>query len=352
MSRSLVIVNFHSAELTRQAIESARHASVTPLQVIVVDNSLDRDEQKRLSVIEADRVIVSDTNSGYAGGINQALPHCTGDSIVISNPDVRFGPAAIDRLIEALQGDVAVSGPKFVWDEAGNWLLPPAEMAGRWSKESELLALRSRRWRALRSRRRLRRRITFWRMEGPAHVPALSGAVMALRRELFDQIGTFDERFPLYFEEIDFMRRARKAGRSLIYEPRSVCRHLYNQSGALNPESENLFLQSELAYHEKWSGRSFAGRLVRARGGRRGNVELPLVSGKVVLPPGVAPESILIELSPLADFSTAVGHFPREREVDVPPEVVASYGGESLYVRMVSLRKLKTLFAGRLAVRR
>jgi GT2 family glycosyltransferase len=352
MSRSLVIVNFHSAELTRQAIESARLSSDAPLQVVVVDNSLDRDEQRRLSLAGADRVIISPANSGYAGGINQALPHCTGDSIVICNPDVRFAPAAIDRLTAALEGEVAISGPKFVWDEAGDWYLPPAEMAGRWSKESELLALRSRRWRALRSRRRLRRRIAFWRLSAPAAVTALSGAVMALRSELFDQVGRFDERFPLYFEEIDFMRRARQAGRSLLYEPRAVCRHLYNQSGALNPESGNLYLQSELAYHEKWSGRSFSRRLERAGRSRPKSVELPLVSGRVVIPDGVAPETVLIELSPLADFTTAAGHFPRAREVDIPAEVIGGFGGETLYVRMVSLETLKTLSAGRLVVSR
>ena len=124
---SLLVVNYHSAALAVEAIRSARAASASPsLQVVVVDNSEDPREAEALRRI-ADRVIVPDRNRGYAGGINAGRPACEGDVIIVANPDVVFSPGSIDRLVEPLEGRVAVTGPALFWDDAHEWFLPPGD---------------------------------------------------------------------------------------------------------------------------------------------------------------------------------------------------------------------------------
>ena len=59
----------------------------------------------------ADALIVSTTNRGYAGAINDGRRACAGEAIIVCNPDVTFAPGAIDALVAALDGDVAVAGP-------------------------------------------------------------------------------------------------------------------------------------------------------------------------------------------------------------------------------------------------
>lgn len=325
-SRSLLVVSYRSAALTADAIRSARAASSVPLQAVVVDNSCDAAEAEALRGV-ADVLVVSDRNRGYAGGINLGRRSCDGDVLIVSNPDVVFAPRAIDELAEQ---DAAVAGPAFFWDDEHRWLLPPADLHTGRDKAGEVLASRSAHWRARRDRRRFFERVAFWELAAPARVRALSGAVLAIRTKDFDDIGGFDERFALYFEETDFLRRITQRRRPIVYVPAAKCRHLYNQSaGQVAGEAAARYAESERRYLEKWNGPFVARTLKRLE---RAVVVDAIAEGVLELP---RTESVIVEASPLASFDTAAGHFPRERTIALPPEVRSSFRGEALYLRAV-----------------
>src|SRR5205085_9388106 len=136
---SLLIINYRSAELAVGAIRSARAAATSALQVVVVDNSCDAREADALRG-QCDSLIVSSTNRGYSGAINDGRRACTGDVILVSNPDVTFAPGALDQLSAALIDDVAVAGPALFWDDAHEWFLPPSELHTGREKIDEVLA--------------------------------------------------------------------------------------------------------------------------------------------------------------------------------------------------------------------
>jgi N-acetylglucosaminyl-diphospho-decaprenol L-rhamnosyltransferase len=208
---SLVVVNYRTARLAADAVRSARATTSSPVHVVIVDNSCDAAEADALRS-QADHLLVAPSNLGYAGAINAARPHCRGDIAILANPDVVFFDGAIDRLAAALADpEVAVAGPALYWDDARQWILPPSDLHTLRGKIDEVLASRLGAWRTRRSRRRLRRRLAFWALAEPKRVPAISGAVMAIRLRDFDDVGGFDERFVLYFEETDFLRRAASA---------------------------------------------------------------------------------------------------------------------------------------------
>jgi GT2 family glycosyltransferase len=320
-SVSLLVINYRTSALAEDAIATARAASSRPLQVIVVDNSVDAAEANALRTV-ADAVIASPRNLGYAAGINSGRRLCDGDLIVISNPDVRFGEQSIDRLVEA---NAAVAGPALFWDGAHRWMLPPAELHTRMEVIDRVLATRSRAWARRRERRRFLERVAFWSVDQTTRVSALSGAVMAIRASAFDAARGFDERFPLYFEENDFLRRVKG---DVVYVPSARCHHLYNQSAGRSSEAASLYAQSELLYLQKWGG-AFAKRF-------EGNLE------SVAVPEGGESDDIVLEASPLADFETAAGRFGSDI-TDVSDDIWSTYRGDVLYLRAVDRRTGRVL---------
>jgi Predicted glycosyltransferases len=332
-TRSLLVVNYRSASLALDAISTARASSSEPLQAVVVDNSVDASEVELLRGA-ADVVIAAPRNLGYAGGINLGRRACGGDIVIVSNPDVRFGASAIDRLVEA---DAAVAGPALFWDDGHKWMLPPAELHSTSEVVDRTIASRSRRWARGRDRRRFLARVAFWSRVHSVHVRALSGAVMAIRADAFDKVGGFDERFKLYFEENDFLRRVRG---DVVYVPAARCRHLYNQSAGGSAEAAVLYAQSELQYLRKWGG-AFAKRCERRSDSpvRRFDGESRTGESDLRFDPG----AIVIEASPLASFETAAGHFADQTRADVPDDIWRAYRGSALYLRAVDRRTGRVL---------
>jgi GT2 family glycosyltransferase len=320
-SISLLVINYRSASLAADAIRTARASSSQPLQVVVVDNSCDSEEAESFRTI-ADVVIASPRNLGYAGGINAGRRACDGDVIVVSNADVRFGDDAIDRLAEV---DAAVAGPALFWDDAHQWMLPPADLQTRREVIDRVLASRSRAWARKRGRRRFFARVAFWSFDRPSRVRALSGAVMAIRASAFDAAGGFDERFTLYFEENDFLRRVRG---DVVYVPAARCRHLYNQSAAGSDEAASRYAKSELLYLRKWDG-AFAKRFEK----RGESSVLPSAQSRTGESDLRSDLRLVIEASPLASFETASGHFGSA--ADVTDDIWSAYRSDVLYLRAV-----------------
>jgi len=326
---SLLIVNYRSAPLAAEAIRTAREGTREPLQVIVVDNGCDEADALRPF---ADIVITPPRNLGYAGGINLGRRSCEGKTLIVSNPDVKFAPGALDRLHGVLDEKTAVAGPALYWDDAFEWILPPADLDTTLEKLDQVLASRSRRWFEQRDERRIRRRLAFWSLKDVTEVRALSGAVMAIRAEDFDAAGGFDERFQLYFEEIDFLRHMAALGKRIVYVPDAKCRHLYNQSAGQDSTAAGAaYARSELQYLEKWSG-PFAARALK-RLERVPSIPEPM---RWEGPIAIESDHVLVEVSPLPSFTTAAGHFPRTKSVDLPPEVRSTVR-QPLYYRVRSI---------------
>lgn len=318
-SRSLIVVNYRTSSLALDAIRSARAASSEPLQVIVVDNSENAAEAEALRAA-CDVLLVPPRNLGYAAAINLARRSCDGDLLIVSNPDVVFGQNAIDLLDEA---NVPVAGPALFWDSGFEWILPPSDLYTTAERFDAALASRLRMWAGARDRRRFRRRLNFWSLTNTTRVDAISGAVMAIRATHFS---AFDERFFLYFEETDFIRRAGEA----CYVPQAKCRHIYNQSAADSIDAARYYTESERKYLEKWSG-TIATRVIKAME-RPPRLASPDFSDDLIT---IDRDDVIVEASPLVMFDTAAGHFPKRGAVDVPAEVWRAYRAEALYLRVV-----------------
>lgn len=322
-SGSLIVVNYRSASLAIEAIRTARAATGGALQVIVVDNSVDPAEADALRS-HADVLLTPDANLGYGAAINRARAQADGDYLLAANADVRFGEHSIERLLDS---GADVAGPALFWDDAFTWCLPPSDLHTAADALDTAIASRWPRWQRSRDRQRTGKRLAFWSLTRTTPMPVISGAVMAIRRSVFDRLGGFDERFHLYFEEIDILRRLRTG---IAYVPEARCRHIYNQSAAVSTSAAAEYARSEMEYLTKWSGGRVARLIKRLEKPRRPISAEPLQGDIPIDRP-----SVVIEASPLPSFETAAGHFPHAATVTIPPEVWTAYRSEVLYLRLV-----------------
>ena len=319
--RALILINYRSSSLALDAIRSARAASAEPVQVVVVDNTVDSQEAAALRGV-CDVLLTPSRNLGYAAAINLARRSTEAELLIVSNPDVVFDAGAID----ALDIGVPVAGPALFWDRALTWRLPPSDRYGTAERLDAAIASRNRGRALARDRRRFRHRVAFWTATSTSRQPAISGAVMAIRAEAFDDAGGFDERYFLYFEETDFLRRVP----AVWHVPAARCRHLFNQSAAGSDEAARHYAESERKYLERWSGK-LATRVIKSLERHAAPPGEDFMEGRILLDR----DDVVIEASPLPSFETAAGLFPAGREVEIPSEVWSTYRQEVLYFRVV-----------------
>jgi GT2 family glycosyltransferase len=244
MKLLIVIVNYRTADLTIDCLRSLRD-QVDENRVVVVDgDSGDGSARKICGAIEKNgwrgwaTILPLEHNGGFAFANNAAIrPALSGAQpptyVLLLNPDTILRPGAVDWLLQFMEAHpkVGIAGSRLEGTDG-----TPHQSAFRFPGVlSELesgtrIALVS--W-------LLRSRLV------PLPVPAdacevewVAGASMIVRRELFEAIGLLDERYFMYFEEVDFCLRARKAGWPCWYIPQSRVVHMVGQSSGVTDASQ------------------------------------------------------------------------------------------------------------------
>ena len=310
---SLVLVAYRSSAVGADAVASFRREAaqlgVTP-EVVIVDHSEDPEEAACLRSLEPEKLLLL-PNRGYSAGINAGVAASTARVVVAGNPDVVFEDGAVAALLRALDGGWDVVGPQFV---LAGFLFPPAEVQTPWEEVRRWLASRSRLFWSRHFHRELRRWRRVWEAREPVALPAVSGALLAFRRETFDRVGRWDEGFFLYFEENDWLRRAAAGGLRTAQVPSA--RVVHGWGHAADPVGmTGHFLRSRRRFLRTHFGTR--GRLVAGLRATRSPLRpQPLPEGGVSLPAGellwlLSPTSLGF---PAAGFAGTAASFLRALE--------------------------------------
>lgn len=205
LDASVVIVNYNSGDRLGRLLDALTDAAH---DVCVVDNA-SRDGSARSAVRDGVRLIPNPRNVGFAGAANAGAQEAAGAWILFLNPDVHPAPGDLDALLREIPADAGAVAPLQV-DERGH---PRPESGGHAPSLARFSAwaVIPRRWRGDR---------------GPWLAPPfpaddvdldwISGAALAVRREDFESLGGFDERFFLYQEDVDLCERLRERGRRVV----------------------------------------------------------------------------------------------------------------------------------------
>jgi N-acetylglucosaminyl-diphospho-decaprenol L-rhamnosyltransferase len=243
----IVVVNYRSANFTIDCLGSLapeidRARCVT--QVVVTDNASGDGSADRIeaAIRENDwgrwaTFQALDRNGGFAYGNNAAIrPHLESSDppryVFLLNPDTIVRPRAIEALVDFMEEhpDVGIAGSRLE-DPDGT----PQRSAFRF--HSILGELEGGMSLGLVSKALAHKVVAPAIPPDRCPIDWVAGASMLIRREVFDAIGSHDESYFMYFEEVDFCLRARRAGWPCWYVPESRVVHLVGQSsGVTDPK--------------------------------------------------------------------------------------------------------------------
>lgn len=216
---SIIIVTWNGLHHLQKYLPSVISSEYEHFEIILADNhSGDGSAEWVEKNYPQVRIVKLDDNYGYCGGNNRAVPYAKYDKLIFLNNDVRVEKDWLGHLAGTFKDrDVAAAQPKLLADQepdhfeyagaAGGFLdkygFPfcrgrifdyVEQDQGQYEEESDI----------------------FW----------ASGAALAVRKDLFTELGGFDEDFEFHMEEIDLCWRLHDAGYRIRYMPKSVVYHL------------------------------------------------------------------------------------------------------------------------------
>jgi N-acetylglucosaminyl-diphospho-decaprenol L-rhamnosyltransferase len=212
-----VIVNWNAGSLLRECLAALDCSTIAPvLRVVVIDNASTDGSAEGL---RADRlcleVLLNKDNRGFAAACNQGAKRGTGPWLLFLNPDVRVEPDTVEGAVGYLdKPDNSTVGI------VGIQLLDVNGQVSRSCARTPTVA-------ALLARTMFLDRICpalvrshfleEWDHCDTRRVDQVMGAFLLVRRALFEQLGGFDERFFLYYEDVELCLAARRAGWKVVY---------------------------------------------------------------------------------------------------------------------------------------
>lgn len=260
MDISFIIVNYKSARLARNCIQSIIESDTAGLsfEIIVVDNASNDGIASVLKEYFSDITLVeSSVNRGYGAAANLGIERARGDFLVVLNPDTRLLDASIKTLYDFMvrNSRVGLIGPQL--------MNPDGSLQHTRCRYPQFLMPVYRRTPLQRMPAVAKKIDRFLTKDLPydQSMPAdwLFGAVLALRREVVERIGGFDERFFLAFEDTDLCRRVREGGWEVWYCAESTVIHYPHRfSGsehwltALLKKNTRIHIASWLKYFWKY----------------------------------------------------------------------------------------------------
>ncbi|MFN0072977.1 MAG: glycosyltransferase family 2 protein [Chloroflexota bacterium] len=251
---SVIVVSWNTRELLRRCLASVT-ASRVPLEVLVVDNaSTDGSPEMVRREFPRARLMANANNLGFGRANNQVLPSVLGTYVLLLNPDAELESGALERLLAVLEQrpEVGVVGPLVVSTDGSvqSTRRRFPTVSTTFVESTIIQPLLPSTHPLLRSYYVLDRAD-----QEPQDVDWLVGACLLVRKVAIDQVGGFDPRFFMYFEETDWCRRFGQAGWSIVFEPSARVRHLGGQSSDQAPLRRVCeFNESKCRYVRKWHG--------------------------------------------------------------------------------------------------
>ena len=235
---AVIILNFRTPKLVGDCLDSLRDQIEPGVTVLVVDNASGDGSAQQIRAFIAERgytfakVLESPMNGGFAAGNNVGIRAIDANAYLLLNSDTLIRPGAVRALREAIArhpnaGLIVPRTENVEGDFDRNAFVTPRPLSEfvRGAKIGLLSRL-------------LRR------FDVVAEVPRTSFeaewvgfCAVVVRREVIERVGLLDEQFFMYYEDIDYCMRVRRAGFSIVYFPEAKVVHLLGGSSGLTSKN-------------------------------------------------------------------------------------------------------------------
>lgn len=209
---SIVIVTYkETPDVLKACLDSVAASTGVSFEVIVIDNGSNPATQRLLQeIIPSAAYVTNPENRGFAAAVNQGLRAATGRYVLLLNPDTVIPNDALARMTAHMDRDANVGIGSAVIRYPNGQL---QETIRRFPKLLDQLLILFKAPHVIRRLPAIDRYMM--RDVDPLltqDVDSIMGAFMMIRRSVIDRIGYFDERYFIWFEEVDYCKMAHDAG--------------------------------------------------------------------------------------------------------------------------------------------
>lgn len=235
---SIVTLNYDHPEVTCQMLDSLRRITYPSIEILVVDNASPNDNPAQIYENYPEvKFIQASENLGFAGGNNLAINHTTGKYVLLLNNDTEVTPGFLEPLVAKLEADpsIGVVSPKIKFHHTPDLLqftviTPINRITGR-SKGLGFGVKDTGQW------------------EFDSETAYAHGAAMMVPMKVIEEVGLLADIYFLYYEELDWCVRIRKAGYKIFYVHNSLVYHKESIStGKASPTKTYYMNRSRLIF--------------------------------------------------------------------------------------------------------
>ena len=222
----IIILNWNGYDDTSELLNSLKKANKIPKShIVVVDNDSTHNDAEKLKMNYGDfiEVIKCENNLGFAGGNNTGIKYALNnlaDYILLLNNDTIVEPDFLEPLINVLNSNnaIGISAPQINYYQDRRKI---------WTSGGKISRIRG-------SGFAYSDKFEDNKDKENKYVDFVSGCCMLIKREVFDKVGLFDEKYFLYVEDTDFCFRTIKAGFKIIVSQNSKIFHKIGNSTVNN----------------------------------------------------------------------------------------------------------------------
>lgn len=239
---SIIILNYNAEKFLRETLRSVVKQKGLSIQTIVVDNNSSDNSRVMVKKEFKDVIWVQrDTSLGFSAGNNAGLPHAKTDTILFLNPDASFvGTSDLKKCYDKLHSDQSIgcltARVNLVLtggiDETCHRGFPTP-----WAALTHFSGL-SKLFPNIPMFNQYTKRYLGYTKEH--EIDSVGGMFMLMRRSVGEQVGWWDEDYPLYGEDIDFCYRIKQAGYRNVFWPGVTVLHYKGVTTGMSKQSSSV----------------------------------------------------------------------------------------------------------------
>ena len=226
---SVIIVSYRCWSRINECLNSIAEQSMSNIEVIVVDNNSDDGfAQAFIEKYPQVQFILQDFNGGFSQACNRGARDAKGDWFLFLNPDTILQSNTLQPLLEKV-------------NQEPSWKLIGIKQLNDHGKDTHPHGLFLKWWNVWPSVRSLQQLLNpskskqRWSKELVSYPDWISGSFVLIRKINFEDLGGWDERFWMYYEDMDLSRRAMDKGWQRVMCNEFVCIHSHGGSSRINP---------------------------------------------------------------------------------------------------------------------
>ena len=232
---SIIIVSWNTKDLLVACLDSLSvQKSIYNIEVIVVDNASTDGSVEIVNEFYCHvNLIKNNTNMGFGMANNIGIKHSSGRYICLINSDVRVLPGCLDSLVNYMDQDksIGIIGPKTLSPDM-SLQDTCRKLPNLWNNICEFLYLNRL---FPKSNILSGEHMMFFDHMTIRGVQGLAGCFLMIRKDALKQIGLFDERFFIYFEETDLCKRFLDKHYKILFFPHATIIHHHGASSSKDP---------------------------------------------------------------------------------------------------------------------